>query len=355
MTSPREAPRVLGTLTGLAPAAIVEAQALLGLGEAYERFEIPKSTPGRVRVIHAPVERLRAVQRAILPLLEPLPLPASVHGFRKGHSIVTGARQHVRARALINVDLEDFFHSVDEARVLRVLHRSLAPRLVEETAEVSRAEIGPLIALIAELCTWRLPEGARRVLPQGAPTSPALANLAARRLDIAIGRLIASLPGELVYTRYADDLTLSSPYELDRGVLGQLLRLVDAHGFRANPAKISLASTLPGSPHFRQRLEITGLVIDPVARCVRIPKARLELFRVQLHQAANVPLLEREQREQLEGLVSFVHMVYGALPPALARAYARVVEAHELVPLEPGRSRKIARKKAEGRGGYQGP
>lgn len=352
---PRDAPTILAALTGLPRVSIEEARALVAAGQAYERFEIPKVARGQVRVIHAPVARLRAVQRGLLALLDPLPLPACVHGFRRGRSIVTGAQQHVRARSMIGVDLADFFHSVDVRRVERTLLRSLVPRVVEETAEVSKAEAPALVELIAALCTWAPPGFERPVLPQGAPTSPALANLAARRLDVAIGRLIASLPGELVYTRYADDLTLSSPYEIDRGVLGLLLRLVDANGFAANPAKISIASTLPGSPHFRQRLEVTGLVIDARERVVRIPRARMEEYRVRIHQAANLPLLDRETQEAIEGIVSFVHMVYRALPPALDRAYQRFVDAHELLALEPGKSRRIARRKAAGRAGYEGP
>ncbi len=355
MAASRDATAVLAALTGLPRDRIEAASALLARGEAYQRFEIPKVARGQVRVIHAPVEVLRDVQRGLLPLLEPLPLPASVHGFRKGRSIVTGAQQHVRARAMVNVDLADFFHSVDDRRVARALLRSLVPRVVEETLEVARAEGRGLVELITTLCTWTPPGLARPVLPQGAPTSPALANLAARRLDVALGRLVADLPGELVYTRYADDLTVSSPYEIDRGVLGRVLELVVASGFRANPAKVSIASTIPGSPHYRQRLEVTGLAIDPRERVVRIPRDRMEAYRVRLHQAANVPLLDREARERIEGIVSFVHMVYGALPPALARAYQRLTEAHELLPLEPGKSRKMARKKAAGRAGYEGP
>lgn len=352
MSEPAE---ILARLVRADAPLIRDALAAIEAGRAYERFEIPKATRGRVRVIHAPVEALREVQRALLPLLEPLPLPASVHGFRKGCSIVTGARQHVRARAMISVDLEDFFHSVDRGRVARALTRSLVPRLVEETAEVSRAEGRALVELIATLATWTPPDMTRPVLPQGAPTSPVLANLAARRLDVALGRLVASTPGELVYTRYADDLTLSSPYEIDRSLLGLVLRIIDAHGFRANPAKVSLASTLPGSPHFRQRLEVTGLTIDHRERTVRIPRARMDEYRVRLFQAAKLPLLDRETREVVEGIVSFVHMVYGALPPALARAYAELVDAHDLTPLTAGRSRRMARKKAAGRAGYQGP
>lgn len=339
---------ILAPLLAIEPDALSAAMRLARAGQGYEAFSIPKVDPSKTRTIHAPVPLLKEVQRAILSVLEPLPLPTCVHGFRRGRSIVTAARAHLRARALLNVDLIDFFHSVEAFKVRRALLSSLIPRWVRETGELERRDIPAVLEALVTLTTFdQGHEGAiQRVLPQGAPTSPVLANLAARPLDRAILALIRDLPGELVYTRYADDLTISSPYEIDRSVLGEVLKAITRSGFRPHPAKIVLASTLKGSPHFRQRLTVTGLVVDPVAKTLRIPRDRLERFRAKMHQASHQPVLEEAVLEQIEGMVSFVLMVYGQLPPALEKAYARFTEAHGLKAIEPGRSRKIARRKA---------
>jgi RNA-directed DNA polymerase len=342
----RSATEILAELIGVSEREISHAVERIEAGTAYERFEIPKLGTKNPRIIHAPIEELKRIQRALIELIEPLALPSSVHGFRRGRSIVTGAEKHLEARALLNIDLKDFFHSVDADRVERTLRRSLEPRLVKETKELSREECRDLIALITRITTFALPGLDGPVLPQGAPTSPFLANLAARKLDLEIAELIERMPGDLVYTRYADDLTISSPFEIDRGLIGEVLKAVKRAGFAANPQKIRLASTLKGSPHFRQKLTVTGLILDTRAKVLRIPRDRIELYRTKLHQAALAKRLDESIVHEIEGFVSFVHMVYRKLPPSLESAYARFTKAHGLKPILPGKSRRLARRRA---------
>jgi hypothetical protein len=342
----REPVDLLAALIDEAAELVRDARRLVDRGAAYERFTIPK--PGRrpPREITAPVEVLKRVQRGIITILEPLPLSMAVHGFRRARSIVTGARAHAHARALINVDLEEFFHSVDDLRVVRALERSLVPRLSEETKDLSTREAREVASLIAHLCTYRIGDRPRPVLPQGAPTSPFLANLAARKLDDEIRQLLDQTPGELTYTRYADDLTISAPHEIDRTLLGEILRTIQRAGFRHNPEKVHIASTIKGSPNYRQKLFVTSLAIDTAEHKVRIPRARLERFRMLIHQASVVPKLEEAERRRIEGIVSFVHMVYGELPPSLNRAYERFCAVHRAPRLSPGKSRRRARARA---------
>lgn len=315
--------------------------------EAYESFFIPKAN-GSKRSITAPKDLLKKIQRALIPLLEPLALPNAVHGFRKGRSIVTAAKLHVGAQAMISVDLKNFFHTVTDARVHSALTKSLVPRLVNETQDLSSEDAPGLIKLITFLCTYPLDADAKqdRVLPQGSPCSPYLANLAARPMDISIRRFLESVPGNYVYTRYADDLTISSPHEIDRNLLGALLQTVHRTGFVVNPDKVSIASTLRGSPHFRQKLIVTGLILDRREGRVRIPRARLDRLRLQLHQAAHVEDLEEKTIQSIEGSISFVHMVYGQLPASIKRAYQRFAETHKRPQLRPGKSRKRARQQS---------
>jgi len=333
-------------LSDVPTATIDAALAHLTAGTAYERFEIPKLGPRAPRVISAPVPALKQVQRGLIRVLEPLSLSSAVHGFRRGRSIVTGAKAHVASRALINIDLADFFHSVDRPRVVRTLRRSLIRRVTEETEELTPAEGEALVQLIATLATWPVDRRPQPVLPQGAPSSPFLANLAARPLDSEVLALLRSLPGEYVYTRYADDLSISSPHELHRSLLGAVLERIHREGFTVNAQKVRIASTIKGSPHYTQKLEVTGLIIDHVERRVRIPRSKMQSYRVKLHQAALAPKIEPEELREIEGIISFVHMVYGELPPSLAAPYRKFAEVHRQPVLRPGKSRRRARKSA---------
>jgi hypothetical protein len=170
---------------------------------------------GRARLIEMPKARLKAIQRRVLrDILDRIPPHGAAHGFRRGRSVLTYAAPHAGRRIVLRFDLRDFFPSVRAARV-HALFR---------TAGYS----GPVARLLTGLCTNTAPSEVRGAvaretalpyadahLPQGAPTSPALANLCAYRLDCRLSALAESLGAR--YTRYADDLAFSGGEELERG------------------------------------------------------------------------------------------------------------------------------------------
>jgi RNA-directed DNA polymerase len=199
----------------------------------YSTFRIAKRRSGS-RVIQAPSSKLKHIQRYVRRYItSKLPSSDRAHGFRTGRSIITNAEPHVGAKLVVRYDLKDFFGSVKEPAV-RYLFR--------------RAGYSPAVAeLLTAVCTLG---GA---LPQGAPTSPDLANLAAVRLDHRLHGL-ADQRG-FVYTRYADDLTFSG-----EGIEGSRTRraiefIIRDSGFAPNERKTAYLSRAT-----RQR--VTGLVVN---------------------------------------------------------------------------------------------
>lgn len=154
----------------------------------YRQFELAKGKD-KTRIINAPDERLKYLQRKIAPLLDQLyRVRNPVHGFVPGKSVKTNAQAHLRRRFVLNVDLKDFFPSITEKRVIGVL---------ESLGIDSRVS-----AIIARICCHKAH------LPQGAPTSPVISNMICFRLD---KELLAFAKGtRCIYTRYADDITFSS-------------------------------------------------------------------------------------------------------------------------------------------------
>jgi len=181
---------------------------------------------GGIRLIEAPLPRLKAIQRQILAqILDRVPpYYDAAHGFVKGRSVHTFAEPHVRRAVVLRLDLADFFPCISGARVQTVFRALGYPESVAD--------------LLGGLCTTTTPShvfqsasnpgldpaslaDASRVyrrphLPQGAPTSPSLANLCAFRLDCRLTGL-ADWAGA-VYTRYADDLAFSGDGEFARNV-----------------------------------------------------------------------------------------------------------------------------------------
>jgi len=168
---------------------------------------------GGCRLIERPKGRLREVQRRILRgLLDRVPPHDAAHGFRKGRGIVSFAAPHADRDVVVRFDLADFFVSVRAARVHALFATLGYPAEVARTLTALCTNRVPSARLLApdlrDRFDWTGRQRYRnRHLPQGAPTSPALANLCAFRLDMRLAALARSL--DATYTRYADDLAFS--------------------------------------------------------------------------------------------------------------------------------------------------
>ena len=191
------------------------------------RWLVRRKPAGGVRVLAAPLARLRALQRRVLDgLLSRLPMHEAAMGFVRGRSVIDHVRQHTGQAVVACFDLRDFFGSVRASRV----HAAFAT--LGYAGGICRA-ITALVtcrapeALVARLLDDRLidHEHALRLrdahLPQGAPTSPALANACAFNLDLRLDGLARAMGA--TYSRYADDIAISG----DR-VLAQRRRELEA-------------------------------------------------------------------------------------------------------------------------------
>lgn len=196
----------------------------------YTRHAIPKKS-GKLRILHVPDQRLAWAQRRILrTFLDPYPWPAHVSAYVLGRSPVETARLHANRPFLAIVDLKDFFPSVPRGWVKDALVELLG--LYGESAEI-----------LATLVTapWEPGVKAKYRVPQGAPTSGAIANLVAvHRLDPGILDVCARFG--MTYTRYADDLAFSreTPVcaEEASAFIRAILRAVRHAGFFINYDKI---------------------------------------------------------------------------------------------------------------------
>ena len=164
------------------------------------------------RLIEEPKPRLKDMQRQVLEeIIDRVPAHPAAHGFVHGRSILTFAAPHTGRGVVVRMDLHDFFPSIGMARVQAVFRTAGYPESVAD--------------LLGGICTNKTPrevlkrvgndQYSRRHLPQGAPTSPALANLCAYRMDCRLSGLAKTAGAE--YTRYADDLAFSGGLNFERG------------------------------------------------------------------------------------------------------------------------------------------
>lgn len=242
---------------------------LYGIPEArlYTSFTLPKKSGG-VRVIESPVPRLKSIQRRLLRILAEIYNPKqSAHGFVLNRSINTNAMPHVRRRFVLNIDIEDFFTSINFGRV-RGLFLAQPYSCTTNVATV-----------LAQICCFN------GRLPQGAPTSPIVSNMICARLDSHLSRL--AYRNKCRYTRYADDITISYgkhdfPPHIAQLLFvngnesvvlgGALRRTIESNGFRINPQKTRLQ-------RHNQRQIVTGLVTN---QRVNVPRTYIRQVRAML-------------------------------------------------------------------------
>jgi hypothetical protein len=243
---------------------------------------------GMPRVIEAPKLRLKEIQRWILrEVLDRVPVHPAAHGFVAGRSVISHADVHTGERALLRLDLRDFFASVPAGRVyqtwrtlgydLAVAHAltGLTTNVVPLSVWQQIVDSTPTDDVQARF--WFGRQLATPHLPQGAPTSPALANLAAFRLDRRLAGLAAS--SGLRYSRYADDLIFSGGSRLIRRRAGferLVAGIARAEGFRLNEAK-STTQAASG------RQTVCGVVVN---RRTNVRRSEYDELRAMLHNAA---------------------------------------------------------------------
>ena len=280
---------------------------------------------GGRRLIEAPKPRLAELQRRLLRgVLAKLPLHDAAHGFRPGRSVATFAAPHAGQALVVRLDLEGFFATVSLPRVHGLLRAVGYPPAVARLLAGLLTTVTPVDVLAtgpdSAGAAWRL---RRRLavahLPQGAPSSPMVANLVARRLDRRLAALAERLGAN--YSRYADDLAFSGPagLPLHRLVPGAR-RIAADEGFRLREDKTRIAAA-----HQRQRL--AGLVVNVSPAVAR---ADYDALRAELHNCLHTGPAEQNRaghpdyRAHLRGRIAWIAATHTARGARLLELWERI-------------------------------
>jgi RNA-directed DNA polymerase len=292
-------------------------------------YRVLRKSSGGVRLIEAPKQLLKQIQRRILDeILDPIPVHPAVHGFVKGRSIKTFASPHVGRRVVLRIDLKDFFPSFGGRRIQAFFRTAGYPETVADL-------LGGLCSTVTPRDVWNQ-EGlamsceemfaARQLygrphLPQGAPSSPSLANLCAYRMDFRLSGLANA--ADAAYTRYADDLAFSGDDAFERSVERFAVRaaaIALEEGFAVHHRKTRIMRQ--GA---RQRL--AGVVTNERINVVRSEFDRLKAILANcVHHEP-----ESQNREQhpafrmhLEGRVVYVEMINPQKGARLRRVFEKI-------------------------------
>ncbi|CCY81198.1 rNA-directed DNA polymerase [Prevotella sp. CAG:1185] len=217
----------------------------------YRSFKLKKRNGG-FREILAPYPALLEMQYWIYNnILKKIPISPYSHGFAHKKSIITNAKIHLGQKELLKLDLKDFFPSIKINRIIYVFK--------------SLGYTNQVAFYLASLCSYN------ETLPQGAPTSPYLSNIIAKKLDKRLIRL--SKKYKLHYTRYADDLTFSGD-SIPAKLIEYINNIVNSEGFTLNSEKTRLYK------HGGKRI-VTGISVN--GKELKLPKDYKRNLRQELY------------------------------------------------------------------------
>lgn len=288
-------------------------------------YRLLHKSSGGLRLIEAPKQHMRAMQRQILrEILAPIPVHPAAHGFVKGRSIRTFAAPHTGRAVVLRMDLNDFFPTFTRARIQTLFRMCGYPEAVADRLGNLCTTIVPS-SLFAKLA-FEDAAAARELytrphLPQGAPTSPALANICAYRLDCRLAGLARAAGA--VYTRYADDLAFSGDHDF----------VLRAERFAASAAAI--CNDAGFRVHFRKtrvmrqgvRQHLAGLVTNAH---VNVPRRDYDQLKATLTNCLrHGPATQNRDglpdfHAHLQGRVSFVESINPARGKRLRALFERV-------------------------------
>jgi RNA-directed DNA polymerase len=301
----------LAALLGFKAPALAYILYKIPAANRYTTFAIPKRG-GSTRTIAAPIPQLKLVQRNLATLLHDcwdehcLKSGASdelAHGFKRRRSIFSNARKHRNRNYVFNVDIADFFPSLNFGRVrgyfLKDATFSLSPAIATYLAQIACHD---------------------NALPQGSPCSPVIANLIGHVLDIHLVAMAAK--HGCTYSRYADDLTFSTnhatfplsianrdptdPHKWEPG--NRLTQIVTRNGFALNPTKTRMQ-------YHDSRQEVSGLIVN---RKVNVRREYRHNIRAMVHNLQRKGSFEIHDSSggttagsvsQLQGMLTFIDSI----------------------------------------------
>lgn len=295
--------------------------------DSYRTFQIRKrkrrkNDKERYRNIHVPSHDLKKTQQWINKhiLSHVSPHQCSM-AFHKDSSIIEAVNAHVGAKWVIKVDVKNFFESINEISVYRVFRGLGFNALL--SFELARICTKKRVMLPSRSKKWISTRRRETIsayaqllqgfLPQGAPTSPMLSNLASLRLDQEIHKFCAR--EGFIYTRYADDIVLSIHRDVKKNecsnIINKLYRVMASNGLSPNKTKTIVLH--PGA-----RKVILGLMLtDKGVMLTKEFKSRLRQHLFFLN-SENVGPVEHAQHKGFVSIIGLRNHITGLLSFAKA-------------------------------------
>lgn len=208
----------------------------------YARYFIDKKGGGK-REILQPSKELKVIQRWLNKNFF-IKFPVSVYSqaYSKGDSVRKNALIHKDARYMLHTDITNFFPTITREMLVNYLGENIG--IVKEWGLTIND-----VKLILDICLYK---GEHLVV--GSVASPRIANMIMYKFDLELQERLDAI-GPMNYTRYADDIVISSKDYIDETVIDLVSELLDKYGFTMNRKKTYFMNR-------KCKRAVTGVVID---------------------------------------------------------------------------------------------
>ena len=297
------------------------------LGNQHYRSHLLAKRTGGWRLLEEPQGYLMGLQRRLLnDLLAHIPTHEAACGYVRDRSVLDHARAHTGQAVVLKFDLQDFFACVRASRVHALFatlgYSDTVARELAALCTVATPE--PVLQRMHEagFLSWPQRQRLRDAhLPQGAPTSPVLANLSAFKLDLRLDGLARALDAR--YTRYADDLVFSGSLHLRdcrARIEAWVGRIALEEGFALNHRKTRCNTR-------SSRQTVCGIVVNEQAN---LPREAFDQLKAVLHLCVKTgPAAQNREalphwREHLQGRVAWASQLNAGKGLRLQRLFERI-------------------------------
>lgn len=247
----------------------------------YNKYSIQKKN-GKKRNIHEPLPTLKYIQKWINEnILSQIKSSPFSKAYKKKLSIKDNAKYHVNQEYVICMDIKDYFGTINQYQVFKMFN------------ELGYNE--PVSSMLSRLCCLN------KSLPQGSPTSPALSNIITILLDLDISKYTKSKSDKnysIRYTRYADDITLSSNIlDVNKTIL-DITKILKKHGFKVNKEKTRVLKQ-------NKSQKVTGIVVN---KKINVPKKIKKELRQEMYYIKKFGLIEHMNKVGISNETTFKYI-----------------------------------------------
>lgn len=266
----------------------------------YFRYYIDKKGGGK-REILQPSKELKVLQRWISRnILCSFPVSQYSYAYSKGCSIRGNALAHKDGLHILHTDIVDFFPSINRDMLIEYFKNNWS---IVNGLGLSWNDIG----LILDICLYK---GENLVV--GGVASPHISNLVMYDFDMELKKELDQI-SEFNYTRYADDIIISSRNFIDNETVNMVKNLINKYGFDVNDKKTYFMSK-------NSKRQITGVVIDNNVNKLSIGNKKYKMIERMIY---NYLIKDDGDLDSIKGYLAYVKDINEQQYNQIANIYSK--------------------------------